>query len=138
MSAYLVHADTIDYLVTAARAWRLAADGYLPYDARNLTDTDLGQLLLTENNRSVNYRYEETDEAPAYEHRPVRYDAIDAVTVLKSVQCVNYQSCETDDWKTTAAYGVLKAIEQGAIAHLPGYRDAAWGWTRPAVKAVGR
>lgn len=130
MSAYVVSTDTIDFLVTAARLWRLASDGYLPYGTRNLTDSELGQVLLSENIRSVNARYSETDQAPTYEYRQVRFDAIDAVTVLKSVQCVNYQSCETDDWKTTTAYKVLKAIESGAIAHLPRYSDAPWGWTR--------
>ena len=130
MSAYLVPADTIDLLVTAARLWRLAEDGYLPYEARNLTDNELGQILLSENMRSVNARYEETDEAPTYDHMPVRFDAVEAVTVLKSVQCVDYQSCETDDWKTTAAYHILKAIESGAIAHLRGYQAAPWGFTR--------
>lgn len=137
MSAYVVSPDTIDYLVTASRLWRLASDGYLPYDARNLTDNELGQVLLSENVRSVNSRYNETDETPAYEHRPVRFDAIDAVMVLKSVQCLNYQSCETDDWQSTSAFKVLKAIESGAIAHLRGYSDAPWGWTRPdPTKAV--
>ncbi len=136
MSAYVVSPDTIDYLVTAARVWRLAADGYLPSAVRDLTDTDLGQILLSENVRSVNTRYNETDETPTYAYRPVPFDALSAVTVLKSVQCVDYQSCETDDWQTTIAHRVLKAIEAGAIAHLPGYRDAAWGWTRPALKAV--
>src|SRR6266850_3097204 len=130
MSAYVVHTDTIDYLVTAARLWRLASDGYLPYDARNLTDSELGNVLLSENVRSVNYRYSEQDEAPVYEYRSMRFDAIDAVAVLKSVQCVNYQSCETDDWKGTLAHRVLKAIESGAIAHLRGYSDAPWGWIR--------
>lgn len=136
MSAYVVSPDTIDYLVTASRCWRLAEDGYLPYDVRILTDNELGQVLLSENVRSVNCRYNETDVTPAYEYRAVNFDSIDPVTVLKSVQCVNYQSCETDDWQTTPAYQVLKAIESGAIANLSGYRSAPWGWTRSDRKAV--
>ncbi len=140
MSAYVVSNDTIDFLVTASRLWRLDADGYLPYDARNLTDNELGQVLLSENVRSVNARYNlkgDDAETPAYEYRSVRFDAIDAVSVLKSVQCVDYQSCETDDYQTTTAYKVLKAIEQGAIAHLRGYSEAPWGWTRDVpAKAV--
>ncbi len=136
MSAYVVSTDTIDLLVTACRLWRLASDGYLPRETRNMTDNELGQVLLSENVRSVNARYSETDDASAYEHLPVRFDAIDPVTVLKSAQCLDYQSCETDDWKTTTAYRVLKAIESGAIAHLRGYNDAPWGWTRERVLAV--
>ena len=133
MSAFVVDTDTIDYLVTAARLWRLAADGYLPDATRDLTDSELGKILLDENVRSVNHRYRETETAPAYVYRPVPVVAIDAAAVLKSVQCVDYQSCETDDWETTLAYRVLKAIESGAIAHLPGYGAAPWGWTRPPV-----
>ncbi len=137
MSAYVVSTDTIDYIVTAARLWRLDADGYLPYDARNITDSELGQIL-SENVRSVNARYNDTDTPEAYEYRPVGYGYIGAVEVLKSVQCLNYQSCETDDWETTLAYKVCKAIESGAIAHLPGYSNAPWGWTRDMRETVTR
>ncbi len=136
MSAYQVSNDTIDYIITAARAWRLAEDGYLPYETRNITDSELGQILVSENVRSVNYRYNDNDEAETYTYRRVNYDSIKAVDVLKSIQCLNYQSCETEDWQTTMAYKVCKAVESGAIAHLPGYRDAAWGWTRSALKVV--
>lgn len=136
MSAYVVSNDTIDFLVTAARLWRLDEDGYLPYDARNLTDSELGQILVSENVRSVNARYNETSTPEPYVYRSVSFDSISAVNVLKSVQCLNYQSCETDDWETTLAYKICKGLESAAIAHLPGYRDAEWGWTRPALKAV--
>lgn len=134
MSAYVVSTDTIDYLVTAARVWRLS-EGYLPQEARYMIDRELGQVLLTENVRSVNARYNDNDEAEAYDYTPVRFDAIRAVDVLKSVQCLRYQSCETDDFDTTLAARVLNALESAAIAHLPGYDKAPWGWQRPAVAA---
>ena len=109
MSAYQVSNDTIDYLVTASRLWRLASDGYLPSDARNLTDSELGQILIDENVRSVNARYNEQKSADGYVYKPVNLDSVSAVNVLKSVQCLNYQSCETDDWETTPAHAICQA-----------------------------
>ncbi len=133
MSAFVVSTDTIDYLVTAARLWRLAADAYLPDATRDLTDSELGKILLDENVRSVNHRYRRPQTAPAHVYRSCPSSPSTPPRSSSPWQCVDYQSCETNDWQTTLAYRVLKAIESGAIAHLPGYSAAPWGWTRPPV-----
>jgi hypothetical protein len=150
MSAYVVTTDTIDYLVAAAARYQDRFHSPLPLDtdAETLaaapvdysgntfplyavTNQNLvGAILLAQNVRSVNYRYSDNEPLPEYRYRPVSYDKIDPVLVLKSVSCLRYQSCETDDYAQTFAATVLDSIEKSAIHALRGYEDAPWGWTR--------
>jgi len=99
-------------------------------------------VLHAENVRSVSYRYSEpanyengvnTDKLPGLIERPetvpVSYEQYrkagvrDPVVILSMVACLNYQSCETDDWQQTAAYNLLEGIKDAAIRALPGYGD---------------
>jgi hypothetical protein len=130
MSAFVVDNAHIDALVT------YAGDHHVSYYLNHRTVIDagnaseIGQKLLDENVRSVNYRYRETDKAERYEFkrwtRPLQ-----AITVIKAIECLDYQSCETDDWRQTEAFAILQAIKDAAIENLPGYKaayDAApWG-----------
>lgn len=136
MSAYIVHNDTIDLLITAADAWRVQfAD---EKDERRYACTfrnEARQLLLDENYRSVNARYDSGDQATAYRWSFVDLDRAAvcmpiAVLVLGSVCCLRYQSCETDDYRDTKAAQFLDAIEATACRKLIGTYDAPWGFTR--------
>lgn len=83
------------------------------------------QLLLDENVRSVNYRYGETTEADRIVYE-IDAPCLTPVQIIKAAQCLDYQSCETDDWEDTMAKKFLDAIIQQAIVKLPGYDDAPW------------
>lgn len=94
-----------------------------------------------ENVRSVNYRYKESDEFQPVQmgrkvtvaNRDKQYTAhisalrLAPVTVLKICACVDYQSCETNDWELTLAAEILRRIVAMAIRRLPGYDEAPWG-----------
>ena len=157
MSAYICDPRTIDYLVTWAThtrdlSIRLRDDETTPFDAvarsgnrlnlRNLTPNDVGQILFDENIRSVSARYdgESLDTLPGpvdksrvlkYRFSPVAHQL--APWVIKSAQCVEYQSCETSDYYETLAYRVLQAIREAAIRHFT--VDAPWGVTQADIDA---
>jgi hypothetical protein len=155
MSAYLCADDTFDFLASAAlrygRGCRLGAAqpgmpdvpallaaGVLAGERATIrpdeTET-IAQILRAENVRSLRIRYQNrADEligAPRYAYRSVRSDLLDAVAVIKSCDCLEYQSCEADDYRETLAYQVLSAIRRAAMRALPRYEDAPWGWVRP-------
>ena len=136
MSAYVCHADTFDYLATFAKTTTWHS---LPYSFRQQSKLgyadpqEIGACLFAENVRSVNARYSLSDDQGGYVYRPVNSGIIDPVRVIKSCDCLNYQSCETDDWRDTVAYALLQYIREKAIRALMGgnrYNDAGWGWTR--------
>lgn len=90
--------------------------------------TEVGRMLLRENHRSVQHRY---DEGPKVElsdpYSFKRYRGqIKPVQVLKAIGCLDYQSCEHPGWKDSEAYAFLEALLHTAIDQLPGYEEADW------------
>jgi hypothetical protein len=147
MSAFIVSHDHIDALITFAIDQRVSywCD---PLQTRIvITDenaTETGKILLAENQKSVGYRYKETDPANmpgcvgecsdnyCFRRWPSQ---LTAVAVLKGCNCLDYQSCEHIEWEHSRAHAILGNIEHTAIRCVPGYEDApGWEFRRPSNK----
>jgi hypothetical protein len=141
MSAFVVDREHIEYLIEAGLYFGFRERGPLTwlgpgkgsYESRRRelnseTASQVGQVIWAENHRSVSYRYEEAQACPEYRHvsraLPMR---LDPVQVLKSIACLDYQSCECPDWEETEAYAFLERLRDAAIHALPGYEAATWG-----------
>jgi hypothetical protein len=107
---------------------------------RELTPDELGQILMAENVRSVRTRYpnDAPDNLPgpcdqsrvlAYRFQPVSHQL--PAWVVKAADCLQYQSCESDDYEETLGYKVVQAIREAAIRHLT--VDAPWGVTQEDI-----
>jgi hypothetical protein len=96
-------------------------------------------ILYQENVRSVRYRYpdDKWDELPGPNVKPVHcligdlaelqaLPELPIVQLLKFADCLEYQSCEVDDYKQTKALQLLTAIRYALITDLPGYEEAQW------------
>lgn len=84
----------------------------------------MAEIMLTENYRSVNYRYLEQEEPHKIEFH-FEPDAT-PIQIVKACECYDYQCCETDDWKETFAHKINEWIKESAIQRLPGYEQAKW------------
>lgn len=126
MSAFIVSTEAITVLVEAARRW---VSGY-EHDGewktvKQLDAREIGQMLMAENAKSVNFRYRES-AAPGLFH-PVRTPEIlsaPPMVVLRTLHCYEYQACEHDGWEASEAHAFIRALEGRAIRKLPGYGDA--------------
>lgn len=140
MSAFIVDNAHIDAMLTAALAWsdggrftfyQRTADGVTPFVLTDDTADHVGALLLVENQRSVNMRYDEDDIEPIYVFKALPWQfgkKPDPVTVLKIVRCYEYQSCEHDGWRDSPGFGFCQFLTALMIANLPGYEKApGWG-----------
>lgn len=119
MSAWIVSKAHIDVLVHAL-------------GKRELLSTDpntAGAILWGENYRSVNFRYDESEAAPAYAFEPPPV-AWTPNQLLKILGCYDYQTCECDDYRATEA-GELVTILQDSLAREGADEDsdewAPWG-----------
>lgn len=129
-------------------------DGLRGTPAEQLADRDLANfyadILYRENVRSVQYRYSNIPrndlpgpcEDPGHvtisnrDMAAPKYVRVKALWVLKMCDCLDYQSCETDDWRETLAFRLLQSIRAAAVHALPGYDDAPWDYyADEAVKA---
>jgi len=158
MSAYVVHPEHIRVLVWAGihfthpgsdLTWYVPNPEEVIYQEgvktqfgrtyRQLnrrTAETVGQLLLDENVRSVNYRYDE-GETYIYKHDKPVHTNWSPVEVLSAIACYEYQACETPEWQYSEARTFCDALRSALVAKLPGYDKAPWGIgpeTLPAAK----
>jgi hypothetical protein len=150
MSAFIVGHDHIDALLTFAKLHRVSY--YVPQaicnvpggrrvDITSQTATEVGAILLTENERSVRHRYSDCDpndlpgtigeNAAGYRFREFGElhklpKGKQCAWILNGVRCLDYQSCEHDGWEGSLAHSILEAIQAAAIRALPHIEDAPW------------
>lgn len=122
MSAYVVNDNTINTILGFADEYDLNA-----FDVK--TKDDLGQILLDENYRSVNYRYGEdaTPETYAYSRYTVK-----TLEALQYLSCLEYQSCETPDWETTQAFRLCARLRKNMVGRLLLELGAQRVWDAPS------
>ena len=134
MSAFVVDDMHIRYLVQAGSVYGVNyyqpdetanASGYQQIPTR-LNETTICRKLLTQNYRSVEYRYQEpAEEVPAIRYQPVMLP-MTPVQVIKACDCYDYQACETPDYDQTPEHRYINHLRKAAIRALPGYEDAAY------------
>ena len=163
MSAYIVDLDVVDVLARAATTHMPGNHGLLSwtwpdpdaeygYGYTSATfdgQTDIGRMLLRENERSIMARYRDTvaddgtpllDRMPgpvdyagseAYEFPRVSFPMPEPVHVLGIMACYEYQACEHPGWRDSEAYGFCRSLTARLHRMLPGYDDAPWNYTHP-------
>ena len=128
MSAFVCNKVTFDRIVTYVFANRLDFNWLI---RKHGTVQQMGQVLVNENYRSVNERYNDSDIPFEYQYT---YKPESLLQVLKSVNCLDYQSCETDNWNQTDAYEILDHVKDSILQNLiqqtgkqREYELAEWG-----------
>lgn len=151
MSAYIVDHDHIDALLSYAIEHHVT---YVTPDTKKLIEikkenaTEIGRILLDENERSVRYRYPDCgpedlpgtigEDSASYKFRswPLR-SPLSAMTILNACDGFDYQACETDDYDQSLAAVIINRIRGWAIRRLPGLSDAP-GWHMHRPVKVGK
>lgn len=107
MSCWLVQNGHISILVNAAAQ-------YGAVDTSKAVAEDLralGQVLWTENRRSVNFRYGERKRHPSYVLETSEAP-LNATAVLKALDSWTYQSCERPDFRDSQAYRYAENLRE--------------------------
>ena len=159
MSAYICNPDHIKQLAAfATRRVGGPGNGHRQVDPRHFealrhlaeqSDEAIASayadLLYQENIRSVSARYPDDtfDTLPGPHETPKTLTVthtelfdfntvcrLTPVDILKMCDGLEYQSCETDDYRETIGFTLLDSIRGAAIRALPGYEDAPWEYYR--------
>ena len=128
MSAFICS----DYHVSvlANYAFEQGVNYYWRNQYRKCADPEeIGAILMKENIRSVNYRYQERNKISFEYDASVVGNMPDNAQILQAAFCLNYQSCERDDWPKSEAHAILLAIVYDA-SHA--FSKGAWGLEKPA------
>ena len=129
MSAYQCSPEHIAFICAVySEVWHNRRTDYMTH----VLTSDLYAILSTANAESVAFRYREP--VAAYP-RSVAFPRLDIATIdanmgaiFRSIACLEYQSCERDDWAQSNACQLLKGLREALISRLPGAdMDGAWG-----------
>jgi hypothetical protein len=145
MSAFVVGKEHINKILTAALISRYGEMSYYYNDSRHKVNDEtidtIGQMLLDENVKSVMYRYSDSQltDLPGKTNAeyliPFKYEvelsSLSGIQIIKLIQCLEYQSCEHPEWKTSEAYAFLEALIRRQFERIQGYDDAQWEWVKP-------
>lgn len=116
--------DERDRAYRPGAPWGPEIDQVAQETMRQLTrDTagTVGAMLLAQNRRSVDFRYNETDIEEPYIHRLSSERS--PVAMLRAVSCYEYQACETPDWEDTEVARFCQALRAHLIRQLDGYDE---------------
>ena len=119
MSAMIVTDSHINFILSAAASQvNMSRDEW----------SEIGQSLVNENYRSVNYLYREDEEPHEYRFWVDKFepDVKSIVAALKAIQGFEYQSCEHPDYFESEAAKTLWRINGDLLRALPGYDEAEW------------
>ena len=76
---------------------------------------EVANELYKENIKSVNHRYEGSQRLSKFKTVGKTKEVKD-IELYKLVCCIQYQSCEHDDWKQSKAYKMLDKLEKHLLA----------------------
>ena len=112
MSAYIVSDKTISAIVNG-----LIKFNRKPPFRIAIYPQRVGQILVNENYRSVNFRYDE--ESTPHEFKYEEFD-VDEKTFYGCLTCYNYQASETDDYYYSDAYHYIALGNRLLVEHFIG------------------
>lgn len=182
MSAFVVDREHIDLLTRYAlrgtskfQWWQVDEDGnfagwrYLDElasgdDPERVSPSQFGQILLSENVKSVSYRYNDEGRTHYYgaehaaEMEPTpdeelpgpcdRYYLAPHVygdpgytlspgELFAAIDTLDYQSCEHPTWMQSEAFALLRSLREDACRRVAGYAEAPHTWDRDEIAKRG-
>lgn len=125
MSAYVVKDETISVIVKALEFYEVEyeADGYknpiqIIYNLAELRQK-IGQSLLEQNYKSVNYRYNENTQAHEFQFKDVNLTEnrkINTGLILGCIRCYEYQASEPNDYSNSKIHMTLNYLKEKMLA----------------------
>lgn len=151
MSVYLIEEQTFGILAKFAIDNDCTKYGDL-YGSNLDTSEKVLSELVGANLKSLATRYPDTKADPALDFAGVedkiflrrciveatRDWHVNPFEILKSCDCLDYQSCEFDEWPQSTSYKILAAIRSSAYKKLDGYENAQWGYVTENPPAIVR
>lgn len=129
MSAWIVSKGHIDALVQG-----LVIEGLVEMRQAK----EIGQMLWHENHLSIQARYGDPADTPAYEPELIEAPLNDAI-LARQISCYDYQSCEHPEWRTTEAYKLVSTLNDLLAIRNGGAPEMAdQDWTTSYEREHGR
>ena len=129
MSCYIVSNKTLTVLAKGFLDYHVSI-GSIEKDVITSYQNEInkiGQYLLNENAKSVNYRYGEDEHYKFKIEEPEEYN--DGI-LYGCIGCYNYQACEVEDYYFSEVYQALQSLKVAMLERFlkkAGFDDFPWG-----------
>ena len=127
MSAWILSDIHINAILTAYKEtwkYRHCSKEHKDLEPSEKDLTTLGQMLVDENYKSINCRYEEKTEARTFKFKKTKLYS--PIQIWVFIDCYEYQTCEHEGWKTSDAKKFLDKIREEIIAFSEEADKAMW------------
>ena len=138
MSAYIVNDETVSVIVKAFEIYKVnyIGEGYEDLiDDLDKRRESLGQSLVDQNYRSVNYRYIDQMTPHKFAFTDINLmvnGKLDTGLIVGCIDCYNYQACETDDYWQSHIYHSLRWLKDTILNQYikqDGF-EKSWGYRK--------
>ena len=121
MSAYVCSYETISVLAKAIVDYRIdfkTEDYKLPIITKQALYQSIGQALLQANVASVNYRYSEREDSPAFKYLDIIESKYDEGMILSCINEYSYQTSELPNWLNSPLKYTLDKLKDAMLERL--------------------
>ena len=146
MSAFICMPEHFGILAAHAARNGCVLHAWKESASTSIQSARIARELARENIRSVTHRYPDDKDGerpgPALKDADIEEAAaiyavyfmakpqgLAPVQIIKLCDCYAYQSCETEDWRDSAAYAQIDMIKDDAVRRITGYYDADWEYS---------
>ena len=135
MSAYIISDETVSVIVKAFEIYNIT---HYSSDCNEFIEKKrqtIGQRLVNQNYRSVNYRYIDQMTPHKFEFTDVNLmvnGKLDTGLIVGCIDCYNYQACETDDYWQSHIYHSLRWLKDTILNQYikqDGF-EKSWGYRK--------
>lgn len=129
MSAYIVNDETISVIVKGFVEYGVDYTANDYHSDRKGKFHNIGQSLLNQNYKSVNYRYRESTNPHSFQYTNID---INEGMLIGCIDCYEYQACETPDFFNSTIHTCLLSLKQAIIEKLIKEKgqEIPWGYER--------
>ena len=135
MSAYIVNDKTVSVIVKAFEIYNIT---HYSNDCNEFIEKKrqaIGQRLVDQNYRSVNYRYIDQMTSHKFAFTDINLmvnGKLDTGLIVGCIDCYNYQACETDDYWQSHIYHSLRWLKDTILNQYikqDGF-EKSWGYRK--------
>lgn len=115
MSAYIVNDETISVIAKGFVEYGVGYTAEDYHSERKDKFHNIGQSLLNQNYKSVNYRYKESTKPRSFQYTNID---INEGMLFGCINCYEYQACETPNFYKSDIYGSLVCLKRAILEKL--------------------
>jgi len=134
MSAFVISDKHLNVIINSLpKYWESTFHHITRLEHKDKSESEIKRLIakifIEENIKSVNYRYSNDYQGLSIKDFDLRFSSmlrVDALSAIKLLHCLDYQSCEHREYDDSLAKKLNDSFCNSLIRSLEEYEEASW------------